>query len=139
MKIIIPGNPEPQLRPRATRMGKGIRLYDPKKTTDYKHHVRMNASNQWKLGALVGAIKVTLTIYRKIQKSTTKRDLPLKKSGSIRPTVKPDVDNYTKGILDALNGVAWSDDSQVVTLIAHKYYSDEPRVEIEIEELEVIK
>jgi Holliday junction resolvase RusA-like endonuclease len=33
---------------------------------------------------------------------------------------KPDVDNYAKGVLDACNGLLWSDDSLVKTLIVSK-------------------
>lgn len=51
-------------------------------------------------------------------------------SGSHRPVVKPDTDNYIKSTLDGLNGILWEDDNQIVDLVAHKYYSDNPRVEI---------
>ena len=76
-----------------------------------------------------------MDIYRQIPKSVSKKRRELKNERIIRPTVKPDIDNYTKGILDSLNGICWIDDSQIVSLIANKYYSDEPRVEIEIKEL----
>ena len=62
-----------------------------------------------------------------------------KKSGATtrqsRPTVKPDTDNYIKSTLDGLNGLLWADDNQIVDLVASKFYSDRPRVEIEVEEL----
>ena len=59
-----------------------------------------------------------------------------KKSGEF-PTRRPDVDNFAKAVLDAMNdGLAWDDDSQVITLIAHKRYADDDdpvgtRIEIE--------
>ena len=53
-------------------------------------------------------------------------------AGYIRPAKKPDIDNVIKSILDALNGVAYHDDTQVVAVFAEKYYSDTPRVEVEI-------
>ena len=34
---------------------------------------------------------------------------------------KPDIDNVCKLVLDALNGVAWCDDTQVVAIDAFKY------------------
>lgn len=120
------------MRPRATRSGKGIRLYDPKKTTDYKMLVNIKAKEQWRSGPLEGALEVKLDIYMQIPKRTSKKRTIMKEQGAIRPTVKPDIDNYTKGILDALNGVTWKDDSQIVNLIANKYYSENPRVEIEV-------
>ena len=46
-----------------------------------------------------------------------------KTGGKLLPTKKPDVDNVAKSVLDALNGVAWLDDSQVVRLEISKSYS----------------
>ena len=37
-------------------------------------------------------------------------------------TTKPDVDKLSRAILDALTGVVWKDDSQVVELRARKQY-----------------
>ena len=48
-----------------------------------------------------------------------------------------DVDNYSKSILDGLNGVAYEDDDQVVELQVRKYKvkrKEEERAEIEIRE-----
>jgi len=58
-----------------------------------------------------------------------------KLNGVTRPTKKPDADNIAKIILDSLNGIAYTDDSQVVNLKIEKHYSEKPRVEIEITEL----
>lgn len=135
MNIIIPGNPESQLRPRSTRYGNSIRLYDPKKTANYKEYVRLTAKNQCNR-QFNGALVANISFYRQIPKSTSKKLRKLKNARIVRPTVKPDIDNMTKAILDSLNGIAWDDDSQVVSLIANKYYSDDPRVEIEITEVE---
>lgn len=50
----------------------------------------------------------------------------------LRPTKKPDLDNVIKSILDALNKVAYHDDTQIVSLSMEKFYSDSPRVEVTI-------
>jgi Holliday junction resolvase RusA-like endonuclease len=52
-------------------------------------------------------------------------------AGIITPTVKPDADNLAKSVCDALNGVAWVDDKQVIKLHVFKAYGV-PRVEVEI-------
>ena len=52
----------------------------------------------------------------------------------IRPTSRPDTDNYVKGVLDALNGTVVKDDSIIVDLIAQKFYSNIPRIELEVTE-----
>lgn len=46
----------------------------------------------------------------------------LKPDAPVVPTKAPDLDNLVKTVKDALNGVAWEDDSQVTTLIATKEY-----------------
>ena len=52
----------------------------------------------------------------------------------IKPTKKPDADNIAKAVCDALNGIAYKDDSQVVDLTVRKYYSKFPRVQVFISE-----
>ena len=52
-------------------------------------------------------------------------------SGSIIP--KPDLDNLTKAVLDALNNVAFTDDSLVVSLRASKRYGDQDLIHVEIQ------
>lgn len=46
-----------------------------------------------------------------------------KSSKNEHPTVRPDVDNYVKSVLDAMNGIIISDDSIVTSLEASKKYS----------------
>lgn len=48
---------------------------------------------------------------------------------------RPDVDNLLKLVCDALNGVAWKDDSDIASIFAVKGYSEHPRTEIEIKYL----
>jgi Holliday junction resolvase RusA-like endonuclease len=47
-------------------------------------------------------------------------------------TRKPDIDNLLKLIKDALNGIAWLDDSCVARVYASKCYDYEPSCSIEI-------
>lgn len=52
-----------------------------------------------------------------------------------RPTKKPDADNIAKVVLDALNGLAYEDDKQVVDLRIRKMYGFNEELEIEIREV----
>ena len=52
--------------------------------------------------------------------------------GLVKHTVKPDIDNLTKAVLDALNGLAWYDDAQIVELNASKTYVEDPHILINI-------
>ena len=49
------------------------------------------------------------------------------------PSVKPDLDKLSRAILDALTGILWVDDGQVVSLTAAKAYSTPPRTELTVQ------
>jgi Holliday junction resolvase RusA-like endonuclease len=51
------------------------------------------------------------------------------------PSVRPDLDNYIKSILDAVQGVLFEDDGQVVQMSARKQYSEEYGIDLKIKEL----
>lgn len=135
IRITIKGTPVPQGRPKFARRGSFVTAYDPKPSKDYKELVKAQALVQYQESPLEGALSCTVTIYRPIQQSGSKRQKLLKQRGQIRPTVKGDVDNYFKAVTDPLTGIAWVDDAQIVDAHIHKFYSDDPRVEVEITEL----
>jgi len=74
-------------------------------------------------------------VYKPMLKKFSKKKLAEAEEGTLRLVTKPDVDNYVKGIKDALNKVIWNDDSQVVDLTVSKFYSESPRVEVLVEKL----
>lgn len=52
------------------------------------------------------------------------------------PSVKPDLDNYLKGVMDAFNEAMWHDDGQVVEVVAKKvYHTGQAKIIIKIEEV----
>jgi Holliday junction resolvase RusA-like endonuclease len=51
-----------------------------------------------------------------------------------RPTKKPDIDNIAKSITDAMNGIAYKDDSQIVSMHLTKVYAQTAGVHINISE-----
>ena len=79
---------------------------------------------------------VDLKIYKPLLKSFSKIKRSKAIDGVLRPATKGDADNYAKGILDSLNGLFWHDDGQIVDLHIGKYYSDNPRIEMEIKEVD---
>jgi len=62
--------------------------------------------------------------------SGKRRDAALR--GEIRPTSRPDTDNYVKAALDAVNAIVVADDSLVVDLIVAKKYAAIPQLVITI-------
>lgn len=54
-----------------------------------------------------------------------------------RPAVKPDVDKLSRSVLDALtDGGLLVDDSRVVRLVAEKFYSETPGVDVIVREVQ---
>jgi crossover junction endodeoxyribonuclease RusA len=51
------------------------------------------------------------------------------------PSVKPDVDKAARSCLDAMTGIVYADDAQVVQLIATKNYGDREKVRVRVEVL----
>lgn len=133
--MILHIEPVEQARPRATRRGRHITMYDPTKVKKFKKELGQLARSQYKDEPLDGMLEVKISFYRQVQKSLSKIERSRRLSGEHRPTVKPDLDNYIKSTLDALNGILWTDDARIVDLHAHKYYSDRPRIEITVREL----
>jgi Holliday junction resolvase RusA-like endonuclease len=76
-------------------------------------------------------IIVEAVFAKSIPKSWSKKKREAALRGEILPTSRPDVDNYLK-TLDALIGLAYEDDSQIVQTIAEKKYAENPYVEIRI-------
>jgi Holliday junction resolvase RusA-like endonuclease len=137
--IIIQGEPAAQGRPRFTTINGHAQAYDPAKSRNYKEYVRFFAVQQMDGHApLEGALALSVRVYRQMPKSFSAKKQALAESGGIRPTTKPDIDNYVKGIKDALKGICWHDDSQVVEYIPPfgKYYSNIPRVEVTVKQLD---
>lgn len=136
VQLVINEIPKPQPRPRITVRGKYAHAYEPKSITEYKRLVAGKYHSVYKQKLpLTGALSVDVRFYRPIQKSISKVERQRRLLGQSLPTVKPDIDNYVKAILDALNGLAFKDDSQIAVLYARKIYSAKPRTEIEITEI----
>ena len=74
-------------------------------------------------------VEMYITALFPIPKSTTKKDRERIRNKELFPIKKPDSDNIAKVICDALNGVAYHDDTQIVKLEVRKQYTEgEPKV-----------
>ena len=79
-----------------------------------------------------GPVAVTLEVHLPIAVSWSKKKREAAVLGEIRPTGRPDLDNFAK-MLDALNMVVWNDDSQIVELVVFKRYSEAPQLAITVD------
>ena len=136
IELIVYGNPVAQGRPRFSRQGGFVKTYDPIKSKAYKALIRLElqpllSAPDFKL--IDQACCLNLKIFRAMPKSFSKKKREEALLGYIRPTTKPDTDNYVKGVLDALNGTVLKDDSVVCEIFARKFYSERPRIEVVLE------
>ena len=134
VEFTVPGCPVAKGRPRFSRQGPYVRTYTPNKTYRYEQLVQLSFM-QAEQPKLKGAVKVRILAYFPIPKSASKKRQKMMAEGEIRHTTKPDGENVSKAILDGLNKMAYDDDSNIVELHIEKWYSDDPRVEIIIEEV----
>lgn len=108
------------------RLGKGF-TYTPKETVNYETLVKeIYITN--KLPYMAGPIWADIIIKYDIPKSTSKKQRELMLQDIIKPTKKPDIDNILKIIFDALNGIAYKDDTQLYRVTCTKMFSEEPKV-----------
>ena len=129
ISIYLPGTPVPQSRPRFTRQG---HTYKAPRTAAYAKALAL-AAKEVMAGRkpLEGAVSVIITIDLSVPASWPKGKRAIALNGMVHPTSKPDLDNFIKQ-LDALNGIAWIDDSQVSVIHAAKRYADRPGMSIVI-------
>lgn len=85
---------------------------------------------------LAGALSVTLS-FTVARPKTHRGARGLRPSAPRFPTVRPDVDKLSRAVLDALTGVVYRDDAQIVRKLATKSYGEPARVEIRVMELQV--
>lgn len=130
----VDGPPVAKGRARATTIRGMVRLYTPAKTRAYEDTVRIAAAMA--MGArrpFEGEVTMTITAMVAIPTSFSKRKRTNAIAGIIKPTTRPDADNYAKAALDGCNGILFRDDSQVTDLIIRKRYAAEPRLVVTME------
>ena len=134
-KFIVAGEPKGKARPRfSTKTGHAITPVD---TANYETLVRWEYARQCKKKFPDNAmLDMRIKAYYSVPKSDSKKKREKKLAGEIRPTKKPDMDNVIKIIADALNNVAYHDDTQIVDCQVRKFYSENPRVEVTIKVVE---
>lgn len=130
----ILGQPIAKQRPRVTRSGIA---YTPSKTVNYETLVKYTYQSKYPQQELMlGYIEAYITAIFPIPKSYSKKKTEELLSGHSNYDKKPDCDNLAKIILDSLNGLAYKDDSQVTVLHIRKEYGTQPKVIVELKEIQ---
>lgn len=123
IEFSVDGKPQGKARPRFNSYSHVA--YTPKNTRDYEKEIAeaFTAAGGVMLpdDAYVG---ISVKALFPIPQSWTKAKKIQVIMGTVKPTVKPDVDNIIKAVLDGLNGVAYEDDKQVIHVSASKAYTN---------------
>lgn len=123
IQFFIDGEPKGKARPRVTKN----HTYTPQSTAEYEKLVALSYQNEAK-GKTFGdkSIYLDINAFFSIPKRTSRKNRELMVKHKIYATKKP----------DALNGVAYNDDKQIVMCSCGKYYTDgEPFVCVYIQEI----
>ena len=133
--FVVLGPPQGKGRPKASSRGGFVRMYTPAATRQYEEKISRSAAlarADWPV--LETPISLRVVAHHPIPISWSKRKQQQALQGDLVPG-KPDLDNVAKAVLDALNGVIYADDKQVIKLVAEKKYSFDPRVEVYVHEV----
>jgi Holliday junction resolvase RusA-like endonuclease len=118
--VTIGGVPVAKGRPRMTRRG---HVYTPAATRKLEAHGRLAAQHAMDdRPPITTPVRLELVVELPVPSSWSKRRQLRAISGEIRPTSRPDIDNYVKTVLDAINTIVIADDSQVVEVAASKKF-----------------
>ena len=132
----VEGDPVPKSRPRFARRGQFVQTYTDAKTIDYETHVAMKARQA--IGAsepLKGALTVFLYLRYAVPASYSKKRKEACLLGLEYPK-KQDIDNVYKSITDAMQGIVFLNDSQIVEAHIKKVYAESAGANIMVQECE---
>lgn len=136
VEFSVEGKPLAKQRPKATKRGRFIQIYTPRKTREYEEKIKQSYLNNIGNIKLEGALESFVTCVFPIPKSTSKANKRKMINGDMYHTKKPDCDNMGKVVFDALNNIAYNDDSAICRTHIDKIYGEEPRIDIKISEIE---
>lgn len=125
MIIFVPGDPVGKERQRHNPNNPHQRPRTPAKTREYEKRIGW----AWKAAhgpMYEGPVEISITVFLKVPKSYPKKTREAMLQGEILPTRTPDISNVLKSAEDALNKIAYHDDSQIAQVYAFRYYAEEP-------------
>ncbi len=137
-KIILKFDVKPMAKQSFRTTRKGYKYLDAS-VVKYRKTLRTMAIAQMreqKAEKLTDSIAVDVIYSFQRPQSFRKKEREEIDSGKTMPKItKPDIDNLTKAILDALNGIAWNDDAQIAEISARKIWSKQDQIEVKIMEI----
>lgn len=139
MKLVLNIEPKPQSRPRFARRGNFTTTHEDKTMKAWRNQCRLLIANLY-MGQpiLEGALRARVRFYIKPPQyiSKVKKNQQALLDEIIPVGKKPDVDNYEKALYDSMSGLVFQDDGQIALHDVGKFYSLNPRIEVEMEVME---
>jgi Holliday junction resolvase RusA-like endonuclease len=131
LRFVIPGEPRGKGRPRFGKSRAGfVSVRTDDKTAAYENLVKL-AARQAGAVSIAGPLSVQISAYFVPPPSWSKKRRAAALAGHEAPG-RFDIDNISKAVLDGLNGIAFGDDKQIVTLFARKAFADVARCEVQV-------
>ncbi len=142
-QFTVYGQAQPGGSKRAVQTGAGVRVIDAnRKAAPWKDQIRYQVGAAYDGHPLLdGPLALELTFYQLRPKHHygTGRNAGIVKAGAPRfPIVAPDVLKLARGVEDALTGLVWRDDAQIVWEFLTKLYGEPARVEIMVSNVEQV-
>lgn len=136
MEFEVIGAPVGKRRPKFSTVHGYAQAIKPKEDVIYENLVKLSfqQAKPSDYNLFDKAVKMTILACFAIPKSFSKKKQKEALEGTIRPLTKPDADNIAKIICDALNDIAYKDDTQIIELTITKQYASEPKVKITLVE-----
>ena len=133
--ICIPGIPKPGGSKKSfphSKTGKIVTIDACKMNKDWRNTVSIYAKQAYKEKPLSGPLKLKIVFlmprpknhYKKVKGFGTK----LKDDAPLYHTIRPDITKLIRSLEDALTGIIWNDDAQIVNQSSTKIYSNVPGV-----------
>lgn len=124
--LYVHGKPDGKQRPRTGSAG---HFYSPEDTNGFAERVQVTARAEH-AQMIEGPVKVGVSVDRRMPKSWSLAKQ--KRMDQAPATGKPDLDNVLKSLMDALTGITWKDDAQIVQLEIDRSWAYEDAVIINI-------
>jgi len=136
VKFTVQGIPKAQPRPRACIRGGRASVYDPGTAKSWRDAIYLAAIEESGRDVLHGPLSLSIWFQMPRPKSHYRKS-GLNPEAPRLHSIRPDIDNLLKAVMDALNEArVWQDDDQVAQVYATKEYADIPGSEGAIIEVE---
>lgn len=134
----VMGEPRGKQRAKTYRHGNFTKTVTPEQTVVYENLIALEYRRQCMDFRFEDKAMLAIMIeaHFSIPKSVSKKNRALMIERVLRPVKKPDGDNIIKVVCDALNGLAYHDDAQIVDMVVRKYYAESPKLVISVKEVD---